>query len=132
MCVHKILVHSKNAPAPVGAYSQAIKCGHLVFISGQLPLSADTMEIVDGGFEERARQVFRNLLAVAEAAGGSFEQVVKLTVYLTDLGTFAVVNRVMAEYFSEPYPARAVLGVVSLPKSVDIEVEAVLSLSGGK
>lgn len=124
----KKIIHSNNAPAAIGTYSQAVQTGSLVFMSGQIPLDPATMEIVDGDFEARARQVFRNLQAVAEAAGGSLEQIVKLTIYLTDLDNFGTVNSVMAEFFSEPYPARAALGVRSLPKGSDVEAEAVLAL----
>jgi reactive intermediate/imine deaminase len=126
--VIKQLIHSDNAPAAIGTYSQAIRCDNLVFMSGQIPLDPGTMEIVGGDFTARARQVFENLKAVAEAAGGSLDQVVKLTIYLTDLANFATVNSVMSEYFSEPYPARAALGVASLPKGVDVEAEAILAL----
>jgi len=97
-------------------------------MSGQIPLDPATMEIVTGDFEARARRVFDSLQAVAEAAGGGLDQIVKLTIYLTDLDNFATVNAVMSEYFSEPYPARAALGVASLPKGVDIEAEAILAL----
>ena len=121
-------IHSDNAPSAIGTYSQAIRSGNLVFLSGQIPLVPATMEIVDGDFEARARQVFENLKAVAEAAGGNLDQVVKLTIYLTDLENFATVNAVMAEFFTEPYPARAALGVASLPKGVDVEAEAILAL----
>ena len=121
-------IASDNAPSAIGTYSQAIRNGNLVFMSGQIPLVPATMEIVDGDFEARARQVFDNLRAVAEAAGGSLDHIVKLTIYLTDLGNFATVNSVMEDYFSEPYPARAALGVASLPKGADVEAEAVLAL----
>jgi reactive intermediate/imine deaminase len=121
-------IHSDNAPAAIGTYSQAMQTGNLVFMSGQIPLDPATMEIVGGDFEARARQVFSNLRAVAEEAGGSLDQIVKLTVYLTDLDNFAAVNSVMAEIFAEPYPARAALGVASLPKGADVEAEAVLAL----
>lgn len=121
-------VHSDDAPSAIGTYSQAIDAGKLVFLSGQIPLDAATMEIVDGDFEARARQVFRNLEAVAKAAGGSLDHAVKLTVYLTDLANFATVNKVMEEFFSEPYPARAALGVRALPKGADVEADAILSL----
>lgn len=121
-------IHTSAAPAAIGSYSQAVAAGKLVFLSGQIPLDPASMEIVGGDFEARARQVFDNLKAVAEAAGGSLDQVVKLTVYLTDLDNFATVNSVMAEYFAEPYPARAALGVKSLPKGADVEAEAVLFL----
>lgn len=120
--------HSDNAPAAIGTYSQAVAAGSLVFISGQIPLDPATMELVDGDFAARTRRVFDNLSAIAEAAGGSLDNVVKLTIYLTDLGSFGTVNEVMAEYFAEPYPARAALGVASLPKGCDVEAEAVLAL----
>ena len=121
-------IHTSAAPAAIGSYSQAVASGNIVFLSGQIPLDPATMEIVDGDFEARARRVFDNLKAVAEAAGGSLDQIVKLTVYLTDLANFATVNSVMAEYFAEPYPARAALGVKSLPKGADVEAEAILAL----
>ena len=123
-------VSTDDAPAAIGTYSQAMAAGGLVFLSGQIPLDPATMELVDGGFAARARRVFDNLGAVAEAAGGSLGDIVKLTIYLTDLGNFGTVNEVMAEYFDEPYPARAALGVASLPKGADIEAEAVMVLPG--
>lgn len=122
----KKAIHSDNAPAAIGPYSQAIQAAGLVFISGQIPLVPATMEIVAGDFEARARQVFENLKAVAEAAGGSLNDAVKITVFLTDLDNFATVNTVMEEFFEQPYPARAAVGVVSLPKGVDVEADAVL------
>lgn len=121
-------VHTDNAPAAIGTYSQAINSNGLVFLSGQIPLDPASMEIVGGDFEARTRQVFDNLKAVAEASGGNLDQIVKLTVYLTDLANFATVNEVMADYFSEPYPARAALGVAALPKGADVEAEAILAL----
>ena len=121
-------IHSDNSPGAIGTYSQAIQSGNLVFMSGQIPLVPATMEIVVGDFETRARQVFENLKAVAEAAGGTLDQVVKVTIFLTDLNDFAIVNSVMEEYFSKPYPARAAVGVASLPKGVDVEAEAILAL----
>jgi reactive intermediate/imine deaminase len=121
-------IHSDNAPAAIGTYSQAIQSGDLVFLSGQIPLDPATMEVVDGDFETRARRVFDNLRAVAEAAGGSLDQVVKLTIFLTDLGNFATVNSVMEDYFQQPYPARAAVGVASLPKGVDVEADAIMAL----
>ena len=124
----KETVHTDAAPAAIGTYSQAVRTGSLVFLSGQIPLDPATMEIVAGGFEARARRVFDNLEAVAKAAGGSLDNVVKLTIYLTDLDNFATVNAVMADYFAEPYPARAALGVAALPKGADVEAEAVLAL----
>lgn len=122
------IIQTDEAPAAIGAYSQAVRHGNLVFLSGQIPLDPATMALVDGDFESRARRVFDNLAAVARAAGGGLDDVVKLTVYLTDLGNFATVNTVMADYFSEPYPARAAVGVASLPKGADVEAEAVLAL----
>jgi len=121
-------VHSDNAPAAIGTYSQAIQSGNLVFMSGQIPLVPATMEIVEGDFTARATQVFANLKAVAEAAGGSLDQIVKVTIFLTDLNDFATVNAVMESFFSQPYPARAAVGVASLPKGVDVEAEAILAL----
>ena len=109
-------------------YSQAIKTGNLVFLSGQIPLDPATGEFVDGDFEARTRQVFDNLKAVAEAAGGSLDQAVKITVFLTDLANFATVNAVMEDYFDQPYPARAAVGVASLPKGADVEADAILGL----
>lgn len=124
----KEAISSSAAPAAIGTYSQAIKAGRLVFLSGQIPLDPATMELVQGGFEARARRVFDNLRAVAQAAGGDIDQIVKLTIYLTDLDNFATVNTVMAEYFQEPFPARAALGVASLPRGADVEAEAILAL----
>ena len=124
----KEAIHSDAAPAAIGTYSQAIKAGNLVFLSGQIPLDPVTMEIVDGDFEARARQVFDNLKAVAEAAGGNLNQVVKLTIFMTDLANFATVNKVMEDYFDLPFPARAAVGVASLPKDVDVEADAILGL----
>ena len=124
----KIPVHSDSAPSAIGTYSQAIRSGDLLFMSGQIPLDPATMEVVEGDFADRAHRVFRNLAAVAVAAGANLDQAIKLTIYLTDLDNFATVNSVMAEYFSEPYPARAALGVASLPKGVDIEAEAIIAL----
>jgi reactive intermediate/imine deaminase len=122
----KLAIHSDNAPAAIGPYSQAIRTGNLAFLSGQIPLVPETMEIVAGDFEARARQVFENLKSVAEAAGGSLNDAVKITVFLTDLDNFATVNAVMEDYFEQPFPARAAVGVSSLPKGVDVEADAVL------
>ncbi len=126
--MNKTPIHTDSAPAAIGTYSQAIQSGKLVFMSGQIPLDPATMEIVDGDFEARARRVFESLKVVSEAAGGSLNQIVKLTIYLTDLDNFATVNSVMSEYFDEPFPARAAVGVKSLPKGVDVEAEAILAL----
>lgn len=122
-------IHSDNAPAAIGTYSQAVRAGDLVYLSGQIPLDPATMEFVAGDFEARARQVFDNLRAVARAAGGDLDQVVKLTIFLTDLDNFATVNRVMEDYFAQPFPARAAVGVASLPKGADVEADAILALA---
>ncbi len=126
--MNKEAIHSDGAPSAIGTYSQAIKSGQFVFLSGQIPLDPATMEIVEGDFETRSRQVFENLKAVAVQAGGDLDHIVKLTIYLTDLDNFATVNSVMADYFQAPYPARAALGVASLPKGADVEAEAILSV----
>ena len=125
----KKAIHTDDAPAAIGTYSQAIEVNDFVFLSGQIPLDPATMEIVDGDFEARARRVFDNLSAVAAAAGGTLDDVVKLTVFLTDLGNFATVNAVMEDYFRKPFPARAAVGVASLPKGVDVEADAILFLN---
>ena len=122
----KEAIHSDNAPAAIGTYSQAVKTGNLVFLSGQIPLDPATMEFVEGDFEARARQVFDNLRAVAEAAGGSLADIVKLNIFLVDLGNFPQVNEIMAQYFAEPYPARAAIGVAALPRGVGVEMDAVM------
>ena len=124
----KIRVETTSAPAAIGTYSQAIRSGDTVYLSGQIPLDPTTMELVDGDFRARAERVFDNLAAVAEAAGGKLDDIVKITVYLTDLGHFAVVNEVMQERFSEPYPARAAVEVAALPKGTDVEADAILVL----
>ena len=121
-------IHTTGAPDAIGTYSQAVRTGQLVFLSGQIPLRPDTMAVVEGDFEARARQVFKNLAAVAEAAGGSLDDVVKLTIFLTDLDNFATVNAVMEDFFTQPFPARAAVGVASLPKGVDVEADAILAL----
>lgn len=124
----KQAIHTDNAPAAIGTYSQAIRTGNLVFLSGQIPLVPDTMGVVEGDFEARARQVFSNLEAVAKAAGGNLNDVVKLTIFLTDLDNFATVNAVMEDFFEQPFPARAAVGVASLPKGVDVEADAILAV----
>ncbi len=124
----KTPIKSDAAPAAIGTYSQAISTGKLVFLSGQIPLDPTTMEVVGGDFEARARQVFTNLQSVAQAAGGTLDDAVKITVFLTDLENFATVNAVMEDFFNAPYPARAAVGVRSLPKGVDVEADAILSL----
>ena len=124
----KIIVDTSRAPAAIGPYSQAVKVNNMVFLSGQIPLVPDSMEIVRGGFEEQAHQVFKNLRAVAQEAGSSLADSVKLTVYVTDLDNFASLNDIMQMYFSEPYPARAAVQVAALPKAALIEIDAVLCL----
>ncbi len=124
----KQAIHTDSAPAAIGTYSQAVRSGNIVFLSGQIPLLPETMEMIDGNFESRARQVFSNLKAVAEAADGTLNDVVKVTVFLTDLDNFATVNAIMEEFFEKPYPARAAVGVASLPKGADVEADAILIL----
>jgi reactive intermediate/imine deaminase len=121
-------IHTPHAPEAIGTYSQAVRAGDTVYLSGQIPLDPATGALVAGDMEAQVRRVFENLEAVAEAAGGSLAQVVKLNVYLTDLGHFALVNRVMAEYFAQPYPARAAVGVAALPRGAAVEVDGVLVL----
>ena len=121
-------INTSNAPQAIGTYSQAVKKGTTVYISGQIPLEPATMELVEGDFKTQARQCFQNLQAVAEASGGSLNDAAKVTVFLTSMSNFSEVNEVMAEFFTEPYPARAALGVNELPKGVPVEVEAVLEL----
>jgi len=121
-------ISTPNAPQAIGTYSQAVKVGNTVYMSGQIPLDPATMELVDGDAEARIRRVFDNLSAVAEAAGGSLQDIAKLNVFLTDLGQFALVNQVMAEYFQQPYPARAAIGVAALPKGTDVEMDAIMEL----
>ena len=123
---NKQIIDTPAAPGAIGTYSQAVKAGATVYVSGQIPLDPQSMEVVDASFEAAAHRVFQNLAAVAEAAGGSLDDAVKVNISLTDLANFATVNEVMAQYFREPYPARAAVGVASLPKGVPIEVEAVL------
>lgn len=124
----KEIISTDKAPKAIGTYSQAIKVNNTVYMSGQIPLIPETMEMLEGSVEEQIHQVFKNLKAVAEAAGGSFDNVVKLNIFLTDLNNFATVNQVMAQYFTEPYPARAAIGVKELPKAADVEMDAILEL----
>ena len=120
------IISTDNAPQAIGTYSQAVRVDNTVYLSGQIPLIPESMELVDGDIEAQIIQVFENLQAVADAAGGDFSHVVKLNVFLTDLANFPVVNEVMARYFSEPYPARAAIGVAALPKGAEVEMDAVL------
>ena len=123
----KTIISTKNAPAAIGTYSQAVRVENTVYLSGQIPVNPVTMEMVEG-FEQQAVQVFENLKAVTEAAGGSLNDIVKLNIFLTDLGNFAALNEVMGRYFSAPYPARAAVGVASLPRNACVEMDAVVYL----
>ena len=122
----KTIIQTDAAPQAIGTYSQAVRVDNTVYISGQIPLDPETMEIVRGGIEAEITRVFDNLQAVAEAAGGSLTDVVKLNIFLVDLGNFPTVNEIMAQYFQQPYPARAAIGVAALPKGVGVEMDAVL------
>ncbi|HHJ18577.1 MAG TPA: RidA family protein [Gammaproteobacteria bacterium] len=122
------IISTDQAPQAIGTYSQAVKVGRTVYLSGQIPLVPETMALVDGDIEANIRQVFDNLSAVAVAAGGSLADIVKLNVFLTSLAHFPVVNAVMADYFTAPYPARAAVGVAELPKGVEVEMDAVMDL----
>lgn len=124
----KQVIGASGAPKAIGTYSQAIKAGNTVYISGQISLVPETMEVLAGDFKKQLHQVFKNISAVAEAAGGSLSHVVKLTVYLTDMNNQQAVNEVMKDYFEEPYPARAMIGVAALPRNVAVEIESVLVL----
>ena len=124
----KDTIHTDHAPQAIGTYSQAVKVGDTVYLSGQIPLVPETMELVGGDTEASVRRVFDNLAAVARAAGASLADVVKLNVFLTDLSHFPLVNQVMADYFTEPYPARAAIGVAALPMGAVVEMDAVLVL----
>lgn len=121
-------IHTPRAPQAIGTYSQAVRAGDTVYLSGQIPLDPATGELVAGDMEAQVRRVFENLKAVAEASGADLSHIVKATVYLTDLAHFALVNRVMAEYFTPPYPARAAVGVAALPKGAAVEMDAILAL----
>ena len=125
---NRAVISTAAAPSAIGPYSQAVKVGNTVWISGQIPLDPATMEIVSGGIEAETRQVFANLQAIADAAGGSLDSSVKINISLIDLSNFQVVNAVMAEVFNEPYPARACVQVAALPKGVQVEIEAILAL----
>lgn len=123
----KTVIHTDNAPAAIGTYSQAIKAGNTVYVSGQIPLDPKTMELVEG-FEEQTVQVFENLKAVIEVSGGYLHDVAKLNIFLTDLSHFAKVNEIMGRYFTQPYPARAAIGVAALPKGAQVEMDAIVVL----
>jgi reactive intermediate/imine deaminase len=121
-------VHSEHAPAAIGPYSQAVRCGNTVYLSGQIPLDPATMALVQGDIAAQTRRIFENLKAVCEAAGGSLAQIARVGIYLTDLDHFASVGAVMAEYFEQPYPARSTIGVAALPRGAQVEIDAVLVL----
>ena len=123
------IISTDQAPQAIGTYSQAVKVGNTVYLSGQIPLDPQTMELVTGDIQAQIKRVFDNLVAVAVAAGGSLADVAKLNVFLTDLSHFPLVNEVMAQYFSEPYPARAAIGVAALPKGAQVEMDAVMELA---
>ena len=124
--INKAAISTEKAPAAIGTYSQAIKVNNTVYLSGQIPLDPETMSVVDGGIDAEIEQVFKNLTAVCEAAGGELKDIVKLNIFLTDLGNFATVNEIMARYFSEPYPARAAIGIKALPKGVGVEMDGIV------
>ncbi|WP_344805894.1 RidA family protein [Allohahella marinimesophila] len=123
---NKSIIHTDDAPSAIGTYSQAVKAGNTMYLSGQIPLDPKTMEVVSGDFKAMTTQVFENLQAVCRAAGGELSDIVKLNIYLTDLSNFAQLNEVMATYFRDPYPARAAIGVSQLPKGVPVEMDAVM------
>jgi reactive intermediate/imine deaminase len=125
----KTIIQTDKAPAAIGTYSQAVKVGTTVYLSGQIPLIPETMELVEGSMEDQIRRVFDNLRAVTQAAGGDLEDIAKLNIFLTDLAHFPTVNAVMAEYFQQPYPARAAIGVAQLPKDAQVEMDGVMELS---
>lgn len=123
------IIQTDKAPQAIGTYSQAVKIGTTVYLSGQIPLVPETMELIEGDMEAQIRRVFNNLTAVAEAAGGSLADIAKLNIFLTDLSHFPLVNEVMADYFQQPYPARAAIGVAALPKGAGVEMDGVLELN---
>ena len=126
--MNREIISTKDAPQAIGTYSQAIKVGNTVYLSGQIPLIPETMELIEGDMRAQITRVFDNLTAVANAAGGSLADISKLNIFLTDLSHFPLVNEIMAEYFQQPYPARAAIGVASLPKAVPVEMDAILHL----
>ncbi len=124
----KEIIHTHNAPQAIGTYSQAVKVGQTVYLSGQIPLVPATMTVVEGDISAQITQVFDNLKAVAEAAGGELSDIVKLNIFLTNLANFPLVNEIMGQYFQEPYPARAAIGVAALPKNVGVEMDGIMQL----
>lgn len=123
---NRSIVQTTQAPEAIGTYSQAVKVGDTVYLSGQIPLVPESMSLIEGGIEEQVDQVFKNLSAVCEAAGSTLQDIVKLNIYLTDLKNFSIVNEIMAKYFSQPYPARAAIGVASLPRNAQVEMDGIL------
>ncbi|WP_085300098.1 RidA family protein [Cognaticolwellia mytili] len=124
----KTIITTENAPSAIGTYSQAVKVNNTVYLSGQIPLVPATMEVISDDFTEQAQQVFKNLVAVCEAAGGNINDMVKVNIFLQDLANFAIVNEIMSQYFNQPYPARAAVQVARLPKDVEIEIDGVMEL----
>lgn len=124
--LNKAVISTEKAPAAIGTYSQAVKVNNTVYLSGQIPLDPQTMTVVEGGIAAEIEQVFRNLTAVCEEAGGTLKDIVKLNIFLTDLSNFATVNEIMARHFAEPYPARAAIGVKELPKAVGVEMDGIM------
>jgi len=125
----KEVIHTDKAPAAIGAYSQAVKIGNTIYVSGQIPLDPSSMQIVEGGILAQTHQVFRNLQAICQQAGGTLNDIVKLNVYLTDMANFAEFNEIMGQYFAQPFPARAAVGVASLPRSALVEAEGVMVIA---
>ncbi|HIG65887.1 MAG TPA: RidA family protein [Methyloprofundus sp.] len=130
--MQKESIHTDSAPEAIGTYSQAIKVGTTVYLSGQIPLDPKTMQIVNGDISAHIKQVFDNLTAVAQAAGGDLQDIVKLNIFLTDLSHFPIVNEIMGHYFNQPYPARAAVGVAALPKGVEVEMDAIMELQSSE
>ena len=126
--MNKAFISTEKAPAAIGTYSQAVKVGTAVYLSGQIPLVPETMEVISEDFSEQTHQVFKNITAVCEEAGGKIQDLVKVNIYLTDLSNFAVVNEVMSQYFKQPYPARTAIGVRALPKGVQVEIDGIMEL----
>jgi len=124
----KTIISTVAAPSAIGTYSQAVKVKNTVYLSGQIPLIPETMAVIEGGFAEQTEQVFKNLVSVCEAAGGTINDMVKVNIFMTDLSNFATVNEVMSKYFNEPYPARAAVQVSRLPKDVEIEIDGIMDL----
>jgi len=128
LAIDRQIVSTPRAPSAIGTYSQAVRVGNTLWVSGQIPLDPATMTLVDGGIEAQTRRVFDNLKAIVSAAGASLDEVVKVSIFMIDLAHFALVNKIMAEYFREPYPARAAIGVAALPRGAQVEVECIVAL----